>query len=100
VFGSQGDHISEQCAPIVRVARREESHTSAIEAACTDNRWSLTMKKYFVDFLRDEDGLTATEYAVVGALLVAGLIVAFTVLGGAIQTRITEIANTITTGAP
>ncbi len=47
-------------------------------------------------FLRDESGLELSEYAVAAALIVAGVVVAFTALGGAIITRITALANTIT----
>ena len=36
-------------------------------------------------FFRDETGLELSEYAVAAALVVAGVVVAFTVLGNAIQ---------------
>ena len=46
-------------------------------------------------FLRDESGLELSEYAVAAALIVAGVIVAFTALGTAITARITELGTTI-----
>lgn len=49
------------------------------------------MKKYVVEFLRDEEGLTATEYAVCAALIVAGLVAAFAALGDAIAAVIDGI---------
>jgi pilus assembly protein Flp/PilA len=47
-------------------------------------------------FLRDETGLELSEYAVAAALVVAGVVVAFTTLGNAITTGIGTLANTIT----
>ncbi len=46
-------------------------------------------------FLRDESGLELSEYAVAAALIVAGVVVAFTALGTAITARIQNLANTI-----
>jgi len=48
------------------------------------------------NFLRDEDGLTMTEYAVAGSLVTLGAVTAFTTLGGNISTAITAIAGYIT----
>ena len=39
------------------------------------------MKEKLMQFLRDEEGLTAVEYAVAGALVAAALVAAFTALG-------------------
>lgn len=47
-------------------------------------------------FFRDEKGLELSEYAVAAALVVAGVVVAFTVLGNAITTAITSLGSTIT----
>jgi pilus assembly protein Flp/PilA len=49
------------------------------------------MRKYVVAFLRDEQGLTMVEYAVAGTLITLGAVAAFTRLGTAVSTRITEI---------
>jgi len=50
------------------------------------------MKKFIVAFLRDEAGLTMVEYAIAGALVAAGAVAAFTLLGGNITTRINGLA--------
>jgi Flp pilus assembly pilin Flp len=47
------------------------------------------------NFFNDETGLELSEYAVVAALVVAAVIVAFTTLGSAITNRINTLANTI-----
>ena len=39
------------------------------------------MKEKLMQFLRDEEGLTAVEYAVAGALVAATLVLAFEALG-------------------
>ncbi|MNN45765.1 Flp/Fap pilin component [compost metagenome] len=50
-------------------------------------------------FVKDEDGLTIVEYAVAGGLITAAVVGAFTLLGGAVDTRIREICNTIVADA-
>ncbi len=47
-------------------------------------------------FLNDETGLELSEYAVAAALIIAGVILAFTALGTAIEGRINDLATTIT----
>lgn len=49
-------------------------------------------------FLRDEEGLELSEYAVAGALLVLGTLAAFTLLGTNITGAITAIAGVVGTG--
>jgi pilus assembly protein Flp/PilA len=46
-------------------------------------------------FLRDETGLELSEYAVAAALVAIAAVTAFTLLGGNIAARITQLANTI-----
>jgi Flp pilus assembly pilin Flp len=46
-------------------------------------------------FFNDETGLELSEYAVAAALVAIACVAAFTLLGGNIATRITELANTI-----
>jgi pilus assembly protein Flp/PilA len=46
-------------------------------------------------FFRDETGLELSEYAVAAALIAMAVVGAFTLLGGNISTRITDLANTI-----
>ena len=49
-----------------------------------------------VNFIKDEDGLTAIEYVIAASLLVAGLTVVFTGFGAALQTKLTAIIARIT----
>lgn len=51
-----------------------------------------TIKKFF----GDETGLELTEYAIAAALIVGGLILAFTTLGDAISARITALSGIVT----
>ena len=53
-------------------------------------------KKMLIKFLKDDTGLELSEYAVAAALVVAGVVVAFTTLGNAITAGIGTLANTIT----
>jgi len=53
------------------------------------------MKKFILDFLREEEGLTTVEYAVAGALVAAAVVTAFTNLGDAVDTTITGITANI-----
>ena len=47
-------------------------------------------------FFRDETGLELSEYAVAAALVIIGVVVAFTTLGNSIGTSIGTLSNTIT----
>lgn len=47
-------------------------------------------------FLRDEEGLELSEYAVAGSLIVLGTVLAFTNLGTAIANAIGRITTAIT----
>jgi Flp pilus assembly pilin Flp len=44
-------------------------------------------------FWKEEDGLSAVEYAVVGAVLIAGLVTAFSSLSGRVSNKVNEIAT-------
>ena len=55
--------------------------------------------KTLKNFYKDESGLELSEYAVAAALVVAGVVVAFTTLGTNISTRISRLATCIGTGA-
>lgn len=46
------------------------------------------MKEVIVKFFKDEEGLTAVEYAIAGALVVGGAVAAFTALGDSVETTI------------
>ncbi len=49
------------------------------------------MKTKFMNFLRDEEGLTTVEYAVAGALITVAVVAAFTALGGSVAGTISII---------
>ncbi len=49
------------------------------------------MKAKFMNFLRDEEGLTTVEYAVAGALITVAVVAAFTALGGSVAGTISII---------
>lgn len=56
------------------------------------------MKKFansFVDFLNEEDGPTAVEYAVMLALIVVVCLAAITTLGTSSSDKFTEVGNAI-----
>ncbi len=46
------------------------------------------MKEVIVKFFKDEEGLTAVEYAIAGALVVGGAVLAFQNLGESVNTQI------------
>ncbi|MFJ2366821.1 Flp family type IVb pilin [Pseudomonas sp. NPDC087697] len=50
-------------------------------------------------FAKDEDGLTIVEYAVAGGLITIAVVVAFTLLGGAVNTKITALCAAVNGGA-
>jgi pilus assembly protein Flp/PilA len=54
------------------------------------------MKKIIVAFLKDEEGLTMVEYAIAGALVAAGCVVAFTALGANIALAINRLIAAMT----
>jgi pilus assembly protein Flp/PilA len=49
----------------------------------------------FKKFLRDETGLELSEYAVAAALVALAAVTAFTNLGVAIRTKITQLVATV-----
>jgi len=55
------------------------------------------MKKFLVDFFKDEEGLTMVEYAVAGSLVAAAAVTAFTNLGTAITNKITALVAAVNT---
>jgi pilus assembly protein Flp/PilA len=50
------------------------------------------MKKFVVDFLKDEQGLTMVEYAIAGALVAAVGAAVFTTLGQNVSSQISSLA--------
>ena len=54
---------------------------------------AITQK--FVDFIKEEEGLTTVEYAVAGALVAAAVVLAFTDLGEAVRLTIVGITDNL-----
>ncbi len=50
------------------------------------------MKSILIYFVTDDRGLTMVEYAIAGALVAATVVAAFTGLGTAVVTQITNLA--------
>lgn len=51
------------------------------------------------DFIEDESGLTAVEYAIAGGLVVGGMVIAFTQLGDEATLSINELCEATRDGA-
>lgn len=54
---------------------------------------AITQK--FVDFIKEEEGLTTVEYAIAGALVSAAVVLAFTNLGEAVRLKLVELTDAI-----
>lgn len=52
-------------------------------------------KQAIVTFLREEEGLTAVEYAIAGSLVALAVVTAFTNLGDAVGLKIQAMADII-----
>ena len=48
-----------------------------------------------VDFLGDESGATAIEYALIASLIAVAIITAVTTVGGKVSTVFTEVGNAL-----
>ena len=57
------------------------------------------MKEAIIAFFKEEDGLTAVEYAIAGALVVGGAVLAFSQLGIAVTGKI-ECLGTAVSAVP
>lgn len=57
------------------------------------------MKKMIMNFLRDEEGVTAIEYALIAALVAVAAIGGWTALGTAIDTQADGVAAKVTNPA-
>jgi pilus assembly protein Flp/PilA len=55
------------------------------------------MKKFIVDFFKDEQGLTMVEYAIAGALVAAVGAAVFTTLGQNVSSQILSLAQDVGT---
>ena len=52
------------------------------------------MKK-LINFFKEEDGVTAIEYGLIAALIAVVIIVALTLLGGALSNKFDDIATAV-----
>ena len=57
------------------------------------------MKNLLKAFIRDERGLAAVEYAIVGGIVVAGLVGVFGDIGEQALGRLTELKSALSPGA-
>ncbi|RTR33361.1 Flp family type IVb pilin [Shewanella atlantica] len=55
----------------------------------------MNIKQLFAEFIEDESGLTAVEYAIAGGLVVGGMVAAFTQLGDGATNRIQTLCNAV-----
>lgn len=53
------------------------------------------LSTFIKDFMEDESGLTAVEYAIAGGLVVAGMVTAFTQLGTAATGQIQSLCTAV-----
>lgn len=63
----------------------------------------MMLRKFFKkarQVARDEQGITAVEYAILGALVALGIVTAATTLGQDISTALGNISSTILGGSP
>ncbi|MGR2769436.1 Flp family type IVb pilin [Photobacterium ganghwense] len=54
-----------------------------------------SVKELFIEFCRDEEGLTTVEYAVAGSLVAAAVVTAFDDLGTAVGGVIDGLTDTL-----
>ncbi|PSU05389.1 Flp family type IVb pilin [Photobacterium ganghwense] len=54
-----------------------------------------SVKELFIEFCRDEEGLTTVEYAVAGSLVAAGVVTAFSELGTTVKTTINTLITSL-----
>ena len=57
------------------------------------------MKRFFVEFAKDESGATAIEYGLIAALVSVAAITALTAMGGSLKNIFNSIATTLATAA-
>ena len=57
----------------------------------------MNIKNLLTEFIEDESGLTAVEYAIAGGLVVGGMVAAFVTLGDNATTKIEELGTAVAT---
>jgi len=55
----------------------------------------MNIKEKLIEFIEDENGLTAVEYAIAGGLVVGGMIAAFNQLGDNATTKLNCLASAV-----
>ncbi|WP_022942104.1 Flp family type IVb pilin [Psychromonas hadalis] len=55
----------------------------------------MNIKNLLIEFIKDESGLTAVEYAIAGGLVVGGMVTAFISLGDGAETQILKLADCV-----
>jgi pilus assembly protein Flp/PilA len=73
---------------------RLAGHAPALGWGGSSDQWGSTMSK-LVTFFKDESGASAAEYALILAIVGAGIATAMTLLGTNIAAAITKAANLI-----
>lgn len=58
----------------------------------------MNIAKELLRLVNDEEGLTIVEYAIAGALVSAGVVIAFTQLGTEVNKSITGLKNAVASG--
>ncbi len=53
----------------------------------------MSIRKLCIAFLRDEQGMETVEWAILAALIVAGLVAVITGLGGNVLNKFTALQN-------
>ena len=57
------------------------------------------MKKIFMSFLKDEDGVTAIEYGLIAALIAVVIITAVTLVGDSLENTFNYIGGEVSTAS-
>lgn len=70
-------------------------HGNLSELQCLAILGVVTMTKFFHDFMRDESGAAAAEYALILAIVGTGIALAAFTLGGAISGAMTKATGCI-----
>jgi len=62
------------------------------------NKLTYRIKGFIKNFIKDESGLTAVEYAIAGGLVVGGMVLAFSTLGDNATNQINSLSCATTGG--
>jgi pilus assembly protein Flp/PilA len=59
----------------------------------------LTLRRFVIDFMREEDGPTAVEYAVMLALIIVVCLAAITIIGQKANQTFLTVGSSLTTSS-